>query len=190
MPNVTWLEPQVLVDLLALSIYAAENGMSIPGEARAAVISPWFSDVEIGLGPSVWHQYLSVGRTQEPLRIGEALRRLRRIGWEVDIAVLRYGESLCGLRKDSESFGHERHFLRRCFDDGIRVHLVPSLHAKGIVTPFGIITGGTNYTRSGLYLQAQNSNYFPYNHSDYAGNRSQLLSYCRHPIVSANNLET
>ncbi len=49
------------------------------------------------------------------------------------------------------------------------------LHAKGVVTPLGIITGSTNITHSGLYAQSQNANYFAYGNADYAGNRTQLL---------------
>ena len=49
------------------------------------------------------------------------------------------------------------------------------LHAKGVVTPLGIITGSTNITHSGLYAQSQNANYFAHGNADYAGNRTQLL---------------
>jgi len=191
MPNVTWLEPQILLDLLALNIYAAENNLPVPGEPRAAVVSPWLSDVEIELGPSVWHQYLNIGRTNVPLRIGDALVRLRRAGWAVDIAVLQYGQSSCGLTKRSQDFAHEVTLLKRCFAERIRIRLCPNLHAKGIVTPLGVITGGTNYTRSGLYLQSQNSNYFAHDHAEYASNRGQLLSYCDcvEPIISVASLE-
>ncbi len=57
----------------------------------------------------------------------------------------------------------------------VRVFLVPDLHAKGVVTPLGIITGSTNITHSGLYAQSQSANYFAYDSADYAGNRTQLL---------------
>jgi hypothetical protein len=50
------------------------------------------------------------------------------------------------------------------------------LHAKGVVTPLGIITGSTNLTTSGLFAQSQNANYFAHDHADYAANRVQLLS--------------
>lgn len=56
---------------------------------------------------------------------------------------------------------------------------VPGLHAKGVVTPLGVITGSTNVTRSGLYAQAQNSNYFAHDHPGYSGNRTQLLHVFR-----------
>jgi len=57
----------------------------------------------------------------------------------------------------------------------VRVFLVPDLHAKGVVTPLGIVTGSTNITHSGLYAQSQNANYFAHGNADYAGNRTQLL---------------
>jgi len=178
LPNVTWLEPQILTDLLALNIYAAENGLSVGGERRVALVSPWLSDIEMTLGPSVWHQYLNLGRFHAPLRMRDALTRLVQTGWVVDIAVLKYGESSCGLVKDPNKFHHEREFLKQCFINHVRVRLCSNLHAKGVVSPLGIITGGTNYTRSGLYLQAQNSNYFSHDHIEFAANRKQLLSYC------------
>ena len=60
----------------------------------------------------------------------------------------------------------------------VRVFLVPDLHAKGVVTPLGIITGSTNITHSGRYAQSQNANYFAHDSADYAGNRTQLLGRC------------
>ncbi len=57
----------------------------------------------------------------------------------------------------------------------VRVFLVSDLHAKGVVTPLGIITGSTNITHSGLYAQSQNANYFAHGSADYAGNRNQLV---------------
>ena len=90
--------------------------------------------------------------------------------------MLQYGKSVSGLFKDASKHQHEIKFLKLILNYGANIYLCPDLHAKGIVTPLGIITGGTNYTHSGLYLQSQNSNYFAYNHPDFKTNRRQLLS--------------
>ena len=78
--------------------------------------------------------------------------------------------------KPLQSFHTERRFLQRLLDTtSVRVFLVPDLHAKGVVTPLGIITGSTNITHSGLYAQSPSANYFAHGSADYAGNRTQLL---------------
>src|SRR4030095_14710326 len=61
MPNITWQEPQVLVDLLAMNLVADHNRMVLPGPRTIAVVSPWLSDVEIGLHAGPWHQQITVG---------------------------------------------------------------------------------------------------------------------------------
>ena len=175
MPNITWLEPQIMLDLLALNLYQDQNGLELPGEKELAVISPWLSNVELVLRPSVWHQNLTVGRRESSLTFADCLKQFCKANWKVHLAVLKYGESFSGLTKDINKFGHERLLLREALKFGANVYLCPDLHAKGIVSPLAIITGGTNYTHSGLYLQSQNSNYFAFDHPDYATNRIQLL---------------
>jgi len=59
--NVTWQEPQVLVDLLAMNLVADRNKMTLRGPRMIAVVSPWLSDVEIGLRAGAWHQQITVG---------------------------------------------------------------------------------------------------------------------------------
>ncbi len=49
MPNVTWQEPQILLDLLAVNLFAELNGLTLPGARHIAVITPWFSNVELFL---------------------------------------------------------------------------------------------------------------------------------------------
>ena len=61
MPNITWQEPQVIVDLLAMNLLADQNGMNLGAEREIAVVSPWLSDVEIALRPGAWYQQLTVG---------------------------------------------------------------------------------------------------------------------------------
>ena len=45
MPNVTWQEPQILLDLLAINIFAELNGLTLPDArhiaARATARSSW-----------------------------------------------------------------------------------------------------------------------------------------------------
>jgi hypothetical protein len=76
-----------------------------------------------------------------------------------------------------EDFGQERELLSSLHAAGTHVYLCPNLHAKGIVTPLGVITGSTNYTSTGLHLQMQNANYFAFDHPEYAANRATLLAY-------------
>lgn len=175
MPNVTWQEPQVLVDLLALNLFAERNGLAIPGPKEIAVVSPWLSDIELFMPPNPWHQNAMVGTTEQGLTLQLALREFCKKGWVVNIAVLAYGSSPSGLEKKPEHHISEREFLRSIQAQGAKIRLVPDLHAKGIVTPFGIVTGSTNITTSGMYLQSQNTNYFPHDHPDYQVNREQLL---------------
>jgi hypothetical protein len=176
LPNVTWQEPQVLVDLLALNLLADRNGMRLPGAREIALVSPWLSDVEIYLRAGVWQQRLTVGDTEGQYTLDAILGNFREAGWDVHVAVLSYGSSGSGLTKDPTTFRHEREFLARLLAKGVKVYLVPDLHAKGVVTPLAIITGSTNITGSGLFAQSQNANYFAFDHSDYAGNRLQLMS--------------
>jgi hypothetical protein len=178
MPNVTWLEPQVLVDLLAMNLYAAENDLALPGPAELAVVSPWLSDVEIDLRPGPWHQQLGVGRA-EKTTLSACLHAFRGLGWKVEVAVLAYGTGSSGLSKTEDSFSAEVRMLRSLYPSGVLLYQVPNLHAKGVVTPLGVITGSTNLPHSGLYAQVQNAIYFPYDHPDHAANRAQLLNCFR-----------
>jgi hypothetical protein len=179
MPNVTWQEPQVLIDLLALNLFAAENGMTLPSSRELAVVSPWLSDVEIDLRPGPWHQQLTVGAAPESLSLFRCLSTFQRLGWQVEVAVLAYGTPFGGLYKTADKFPSEVRLLRQLAGEGVRLYQVPGLHAKGVVTPLAIITGSTNLTHSGLYAQAQNANYFAHDHPDYPGNRLQLLNCFR-----------
>jgi hypothetical protein len=176
MPNVTWQEPQVLVDLLAINLFAEYNGMPLPGAKEIIVISPWLSDVEIFMRPSPWHQRLTVGEMEFSCTLQSLLADFCSAGWQVYVAVLTYGQSPSGLHKDPSKFLSERHLLRSLISRGVHVYLLQDLHAKGIVTPLGIVTGSTNLTGSGLFIQLQNANYFPYDHPDFSTNRAQLKS--------------
>jgi hypothetical protein len=185
-PNVTWQEPQVLVDLLALNLLAHRNEMQLPGPREIALVSPWLSDVEINLRAGAWQQQLTVGDTDGQFTLDAILASFRDTGWDVHVAVLAYGSNASGLAKEVGAFRHERAFLRRLIAKGVKVHLVPDLHAKGVVTPLAIVTGSTNLTGSGLFAQSQNANYFAHDHPDYAGNRVQLMSRFagRNPVYS------
>lgn len=176
MPNVSSIEPQVLVDLLALTLRDLELGGTPPGETEIAIISPWLSDVELALHPSGRHGFLGTAPDAARLRFGECLRRFCEKGCIVRVGVLKYGESFSGLKKQTQDFPHERAVLRALLIAGAQVHLCPDLHAKGIVTPLGVITGTTNYTHSGLHLQRQNALYFPFDHPEYASSRRSLLA--------------
>lgn len=179
MPNVTWQEPQVLIDLLAMNLFAAENGMELPGPRELAVVSPWLTDVEIELRPGPWHQQLAVGEAPDALSLSRCLSEFRRLGWLVEVAVLAYGTHTGGLFKEADKYPSEVRLLRALEREGVRLYQVPGLHAKGVVTPLAIITGSTNLTHGGLYAQAQNANYFAHTHPDYQANRTQLLSCFR-----------
>lgn len=175
MPNVTWQEPQILVDLLAINLLADENGMSLPGARRVSVVSPWFSEVELFLRPGAWHRQLQIERSTGTYSLNRILARFLERGWVVEVAVLAYGRNPnSGMTKDVGTHQRERDVLRHLLSIGASVYLVPDLHAKGIVTPLGLVTGSTNFTRSGLFLQAQNSNYLPFDNPDYGPNAIQL----------------
>jgi hypothetical protein len=176
MPNVTWQGPQVLVDLLAMNLLAARNGMDLPGPKEIVVISPWLSDVEIFMRPGAWHQQLTIGEIESSCTVQSLLADFRTANWDVRVAVLSYGRSRSGLEKNPERFTAERNLLRMLIARGVTVYLLPDLHAKAIVTPLGIVTGSTNLTTSGMFAQLQNANYFPFNHPDFFSNRSHLMS--------------
>jgi len=177
MPNITWQEPQIFVDLVAMNLVAAQNNMTLPGERRVAIVSPWLSDIELFLRPCSWHQQITSGEVDPHFNLFRSVSQFANAGWNVDIGVLKYGRSPSGLSKDPNNFYHERQFLKRLLPlPGVNVYLFQDLHAKGLVTPLGIITGSTNVTRSGMYAQSQNANLFQWNHPDYEGNRAQLLS--------------
>ena len=177
MPNITWLEPQIFMDLLAVNYFAEINDQELPGQKELALISPWISNVELTLRPSVWHQNLTVGKRESNINLNKCIKCFCEIGWNVHIAVLQYGKSSSsGLYKDAASYKHESNFLKNILNYNANVYFCSDLHAKGIVTPLGIITGGTNITHSGLYLQSQNSNYFSFDHPEYESNRIQLMA--------------
>jgi hypothetical protein len=178
MANVTSMEPQVLVDLLALNLEHAQL-IALPTEQRViAVVSPWLTDVELSLHPSGHHARFGSAAASS-MRLSECLRWFCREEWRVSVAVLRYGESYAGLKKEPASFHRERTLLAGLLAVGANIFLCPGLHAKGIVTPLGVVTGTTNYTHSGLHLQMQNAYYFPFNHIEFAKTRAQLLAFLR-----------
>lgn len=177
MPNVTWQEPQVLVDLLAMNLFAADNGMDLPEQKEIYLLSPWISDVEFYLRPGPWYQNLTVGTVASSCTLQLCLTRFVEAGWAVHVAVLAYGKHSSGLTKDPQLFKHERRILPQLLQRGVRVFLLQDLHAKGVITPLGVLTGSTNLTTSGLYAQSQNANYFPHDHSDFQANRTQLLAH-------------
>ena len=180
MPNITWQEPQVIVDLLAMNLLADQNGMNLGSEREIAVVSPWLSDVEIALRPGPWYQQLTVGEKITSSSLHTSLATFCRRGWDVHVAVLAYGNNSSGIVKQPDKFISERNFLKKLIVLGAKIHLVPNLHAKGIVTPLAIVTGSTNLTNSGLYAQAQNANYFAFSHQDFYANRVQLLATYQH----------
>lgn len=179
MSNVTWQEPQILADLLSLNLYASDSGLDIPGQRELALISPWLSNIELAMKPGPWYHLLTVGETKPQTNLLSCVRAFREHEWRVQLAVLTYGTVNTTMPKLAQDFESERRWLREAMAVGTEVYLVPHLHAKGIVTPLGIITGSTNLTYSGMYLQSQNSNYFAHSHPDYEGNRLQLLSTLR-----------
>jgi hypothetical protein len=180
MPNITWQEPQVIVDVLAMNLLADQNGMNLGSSREIAVVSPWLSDVEIALRPGPWYQQLTIGEKINTSSLHNSLATFCQRGWDVHVAVLAYGMNSSGIVKPPDKFSSERSFLRKLIGLGAKVHLVPNLHAKGIVTPLAIITGSTNLTNSGLYAQGQNSNYFAFKHPDFYANRVQLLAKFQH----------
>jgi hypothetical protein len=182
MPNVTWQEPQIIIDLLAMNLLADRNGMRLGAERQIAVISPWLSDIEISLRPGPWYQQITVGERATSSSLQTSLAAFCSRSWDVHVAVLAYGENTCGITKPPEKFGAERRLLRQLIKIGAKVHLVPNLHAKGIVTPLAIVTGSTNLTNSGLFAQAQNANYFSFGHPDFFANRVQLLARYQHVL--------
>jgi hypothetical protein len=190
MSNVTWQEPQILADLLSLNLYASDNGLHVPGSRELAIVSPWLSNIELSMNPGPWYHLLTLGESKPHIDLLSCVRTFREHEWRVQLAVLAYGTVNTAIPKPVQDFETERRWLRQAMAAGAEVYLVPNLHAKGIVTPLGIITGSTNLTHSGMYLQSQNSNYFPYSHPDFEGNRIQLLSklrpeYCVNVIPEA-----
>jgi hypothetical protein len=176
MPNVAWQEPQILVDLLAVNLLADENEMAIPEPHRVSIVSAWFSEVELFLRPGPWHRHLQIERSAGTYSLNRILQRFLGRGWMVEVAVLAYGRNPSGLTKKPDEHRRERYVLRNLLSAGASVYLVPDLHAKGVITPLGLVTGSTNLTRSGLFLQAQNANYFPFDSADYHPNVTQLRS--------------
>jgi hypothetical protein len=170
MPNVSWQEPQILVDLLALNLYADRNGMELPGPREIIVCSPWLTDIEMSLSPGSWHQQLTMGERESRVTFLECMRAFLGQGWTVRIAVLAYGPM-----KSFDAFHRERRLLRQLLQAGAEVSLVSMLHAKGVVTPLGLVTGSTNVTMGGLYQQAQNARYLAHDQPEYAADRAVLL---------------
>ncbi|BBM87119.1 hypothetical protein [Candidatus Uabimicrobium amorphum] len=176
MPNVTWLEPKILLDILALNLYTAQNNLKMPNEKELFIISPWISNFELTVTPGVWHQQLTIGYRETSLRLLDLIYHFSKQKWKVHIAILKYGFSKKGLSKDKEKYWHERTFLKKSLRYQASIYECPELHAKGVVTPLAIITGTTNYTHSGLYRQSQNANYFAFDHPEYNGNKIQLVA--------------
>lgn len=106
--------------------------------------------------------------------------------WKVAIAVLQYGLWAREMVTERPRFSTEWELLRRVSKAGAQVYLVPSLHAKEFVTPLDVLTGSTNFTRSGLHLQSHNAHYFAWNHTVFDSNRRQLLASFQHLIPFAN----
>lgn len=178
MPNVTAMEPRVLVDLIAMTLDEVANAPPGKSPGEVFVISPWISDVELTVMPGGCHGLMGKGLVEPDTQgLVDCLIRLRQYNARVAVGVLAYGESLHGLKKDLQQFARERAVLQRLLAKGVEIYLCPGLHAKGIVTELGLITGSTNYTRNGLHLQMQNANYFAYDHPDYAGNLQTLAGY-------------
>ena len=176
------MEPRVLVDLIAMTVDELAHAPPGAAPAEVLVLSPWLSDVELTVMPSDRHGILGRGLSEaETMGLIGCLIQVCRLKARVAVGVLAYGESIHGLRKDLEHFGYERAILRRLLAAGAEIYLCPGLHAKGIVTSLGLITGSTNYTHRGLHLQMQNANYFPHDHPDYASNRHTLMSYLARP---------
>jgi hypothetical protein len=182
MPNVSWQEPIVLMDVLAMSLYADASGKRLGGPKELTIVSPWLSDVDLAATAGTWWDPRSVSSDNWPVRItlSRCLQAFLCREWRVSIAVLQYGSSACGIVKERVRFVTEWEFLRRMSQSGAQIYLVPNLHAKGLVTPLAVLTGSTNFTRSGLYLQSQNANYFAWNHVEFEPNRRQLLSSFQH----------
>ena len=111
MPNVTWQEPQIIIDLLAMNLLAEKNGMDVPGEREIAVVSPWLSDVEIYLRPGPWHTQVAIGEWGGSSTLQSCLTAFLSSGWMVHVAVLAYGLNPCGIKKDLGSFLTERRLL-------------------------------------------------------------------------------
>jgi hypothetical protein len=179
MANVTAMEPQVLIDLLALNLEHSQLVTLPPDQCSITVVSPWLTDMELALHPSGHHASLGPKGRARSMQLSEVLRWFCGQGWQVNIAVLRYGGSYSGLRKDPAAFSREINVLRSLLAVGGCVFLCPGLHAKGIVTPLGVVTGTTNYTHSGVHLQMQNAYYFPYNNQEFSKTRAQLLAFLR-----------
>jgi phosphatidylserine/phosphatidylglycerophosphate/cardiolipin synthase-like enzyme len=182
MPNVSWQEPQILLDLLAMNLYAEKNGMQLGGPKEVVVVSPWLSDVEILLRPGTWHQQLTLGEVDTHCTLRHALGEFLRRGWKVSVAVLAYGAA--GLFKKSQEFRRERELLRALQQQGALVYLIPDLHAKGLVTPLAILTGSTNLTKAGLFAQSQNASFFSHDHLEYSGNRTTLLGKLQNSMLA------
>jgi len=170
MPNVSWQEPQIIVDTLALCLIEES-----PKIACAAIISPWFSNVEITLRPGPWYNRSARNFGDGAIDFRTIILMLLKRSWSVHVAVLKYGRN----RRSNLTKAYHRHevdFLRQLDHFGARIHQIEDLHAKGIVTPFGAVSGSTNYTNSGMYRQLQNANYFAFDHSEYKGTKERLLS--------------
>lgn len=175
MPNIASMEPQILIDLLALNLYTTKLGIPLPGEPRISLISPWITNVELGLRPTNWHSQISRSPLESTVNLLHVLEQFLELNWSVDVAVLKYGQS-ANLYKNGAQFEPEKALLRELAHAGSRIFFLNNLHGKGIVTPMGALTGSTNITNSGLYLQVQNANYFSYVDPNYAENAAQLRS--------------
>ena len=122
MPNITWLEQQIFIDLLAANYFAEINDQELPGEKELAIISPWISNVELTLRPGVWHQNLTVGQRGYEINLSTCIKQFCERGWIVNIAVLQYGKSSSGLQKEASKHKHENYFLKEILLYGTRVY--------------------------------------------------------------------
>ena len=174
MPNVSWLEPQNLADLLAMNLFAARNGMEWgESEKEIKIVSPWFNKFDLTLSPTGWHQQLKSGEFDRKATFQDCLHSALAEGWKLSIAVLSYKET-GNLSKPRGKFGSERKILHELRERGATVILVENLHAKGIISPLAVVSGSTNYTHGGMHYQLQNSIYFSQSSDEYQSTVSQL----------------
>lgn len=178
MPNVTWLEPQNLADLLAMNLFASSNGMEIGGDKEISLVSPWFTKFDLSLSPTGWHHQLKTGEFDRKATFQDCLCDALTDGWRLRIAVLKYNPS-GSITKPREDFKPERKMLHQLRIKGANIFLVDDLHAKGIVTPLALVLGSTNYTYGGMHRQRQNASYYSVSNCDYGTHKRNLSIHFR-----------
>jgi hypothetical protein len=184
MPNVSWLEPQNLADLLAMNLFAARSGMDLGEDnKKIGILSPWFREFDLTLSPTGWHQQLKTGEFERKATFQDCLHTALDDGWKLSIAVLPYDDS-ASLSKPRNNYKAERKILHGLREKGASVFLVDNLHAKGIISPLAVVSGSTNYTHGGMHYQLQNSIYFSNSSSEYASTKRQLEThFCNDPFL-------